>query len=210
MTHWGVAAGVLANGVFTEGGSELHQWIGYGLAALLALRWIWGLVGAPEARFSAFPPSLGRAAAHIQAIRRGDKTPHRSHNPLGALMVYALWAALAVVIGSGIAMAGLPGVEASPAQASASAPPFGSTVAGEDEARESREDHEARESHESDEDEGAGEGEELMEEVHEVAANVLFVLAGLHILGVAFETRRSGRGILMAMMPGGRGGRTSP
>ncbi len=32
----------------------------------------------------------------------------RSHNPLGALMVYALWATLIVIIASGVAMAGSP------------------------------------------------------------------------------------------------------
>ena len=51
---------------------------------------------------------------------------------------------------------------------------------------------------------GEGEGDEVIEEVHEVAANLLFILAGLHLLGVAFETRRSGRGILTAMLPGRR------
>ena len=52
--------------------------------------------------------------------------------------------------------------------------------------------------------EGEGEGDEVIGEIHEVAANLLFILAGLHLLGVAFETRRSGRGILTAMLPGRR------
>ena len=51
---------------------------------------------------------------------------------------------------------------------------------------------------------GEGEGDEVIGEIHEVAANLLFILAGLHLLGVAFETRRSGRGILTAMLPGRR------
>jgi cytochrome b len=192
LTHWGVAAGVVANGVLTEEGSGPHQWVGYGIAALLALRWIWGLVGSPEARFSAFPPSLGRAAGHLREIAGGGKTPHRSHNPLGALMVYALWSTLAVVIVTGVAMTGLPGVSTPVTEAASTA-----------EVRSPPEDHgeEAYEVHDEGEED---EGEELMEEVHEVAANLLFVLAGLHLLGVAFETRRSGRGVVMAMLPGGR------
>lgn len=197
LTHWGVAAGVVANGVFTEEGSGPHQWVGYGVATLLALRWIWGVVGAPEARFSAFPPSLGRAAAHVRAVARGDRTAHGSHNPLGALMVYALWASLAVVIGSGIAMSGLPGASTPPAEAASTAQRSGPDTAEAGEGRKSREGDEKGEGGERE----AGEGGELMEEIHEVSANLLFGLAGLHLLGVAFETRRSGRGILISMLP---------
>ena len=200
LTHWGVAAGILANAVFTKEGSELHQWIGYCVAALLVLRWLWGLVGSPEARFSAFPPSPGKAAAHVREIIRGEKTPHRSHNPLGALMVYALWATLAVVIGSGIAMAGLPGASTSP-------PEVASTAQASRPVADADEDEEARETADSEGEKREGsekEGDELMEGVHEAAANLLFVLAALHLLGVAFETRRNGLSILMAMMPGGR------
>ena len=193
LTHWGVAAGVLANGILTEEGSGPHQWVGYGVAALLALRWIWGLIGSPEARFSAFRPSLRRAAAHLRAIGRREKTTHRSHNPLGALMVYALWATLAIVIGSGVAMTILPGASTPPTEAPSNAQFQTPAASDDDQVREAREDGA-----------GEGEGDEVIEEIHEVAANLLFILAGLHLLGVAFETRRSGRGILTAMLPGGR------
>jgi cytochrome b len=210
LTHWGVAAGVVANGLFTEDGSELHQWVGYGVAALLILRWIWGLVGSPEARFTAFPPSLRRAGAHVQEIARGAKTKHRSHNPLGALMVYALWATMAVVISTGVAMSGLPGASTPVAQAGSNAL-LASPLSDEE-----GEEHEEDEAHESGEASGgagqiAGVDEEVMEEVHEIAANLLFVLAGLHLLGVAFETRRSGRWVVSAMLPAFlSGGRRPP
>lgn len=203
LTHWGVAAGVLINGVFTEEGSGAHLWVGYGVAALLALRWVWGLVGSPEARFSAFPPSPGKAAAHVREIARGEKTTHRSHNPLGALMVYALWATLAVVIGSGIAMTGLPGASTPTPETASTGQWSGPAAESNEEAGEAGEDDADKDGAEDGEN-GEHEGDELMEEVHEVAANLLFVLAAMHLLGVAFETRRTGRGILMAMLPGGR------
>lgn len=193
LTHWGVAAGIVANGVFTQEGSGLHQWIGYGVGALLVLRWLWGLVGSPEARFSAFPPIPGKAVAHVRQIIRGEKTPHRSHNPLGALMVYALWATLAVVIGSGIAMTGIPGASTSPPEAASTAQRAGLATDTDEETRETG----------GEEGEGGeNEDDEVIEEVHEVAANLLFILAALHVLGVVFETRRSGLGVLASMMPG--------
>lgn len=103
ITHWSIALAVLANAVFTEEGSSLHVWVGYALAAILALRLLWGLIGPPEARFKAFWPSPRKALGHIRDIRNGTLTRHSSHNPLGAMMVYAIWACLLTIIGTGVA-----------------------------------------------------------------------------------------------------------
>lgn len=67
LTHWGVVTAVIANAIFTEEGSGWHIWVGYGLAALLALRLLWGLIGPAEARFSAFAPSPRR---HLRTLPR--------------------------------------------------------------------------------------------------------------------------------------------
>lgn len=199
-THWAIALAILANAVFTEEGSTTHVWVGYGLAAILLLRLFWGLIGPSEARFTAFPPSPSRAVAHLRDIRAGRKEGHRSHNPLGALMAYAIWACLIVIIGSGIAMAGLPGTDRKPGEA-------GTVIT-----RQAGTGEELAEAEEEEEEEGAGEAagdggheeEGPMEEVHEVAVNLLYLLILLHIAGVAFETRRSGREVVLAMMPGRR------
>lgn len=189
-THWGVAAAILANGVFTREGSDWHIWVGYGAAALLALRLLWGLIGPAEARFSAFPPSPSRALKHVGDISAGRRTEHRSHNPLGALMVYALWGTLAVVTASGIAMSGPPDLRATAARPAPLTEVKGTERGGDD-------DDEA----EASEAAGSEGGEDMLEEVHEAAANLLFILAGLHIAGVVFETRRSGVGVIRAMLP---------
>lgn len=106
VTHWSIVTTILANALVTEEGSGAHIWVGYTLAAILALRLLWGLIGPAEARFSAFPPSPRRALGHLRDIRAGKKEVHSSHNPLGALMVYAIWSMLGVIIASGMAMAG--------------------------------------------------------------------------------------------------------
>lgn len=211
LTHWGIALAVLVNGVFTEEGSDWHVWVGTAMAALLLVRLLWGFIGPREARFSAFPPSPTRAADHVADIMAGRKEHHGSHNGLGALMAYAVWATLAVVAVTGFLMSGVPGtasarVEAPmvPAVTAPLAP-----VAGEaDEEGEEAEDGEGDEDGEGGEGgEGAGRGEgpEWIEEVHEVAANLLFVLAALHIGGVLFETRRSGPAVIRRMTGGVRG-----
>ncbi len=104
LTHWGTASAVLLNGVLVEGDGQAHLWIGYAALTFLGLRLIWGLVGPREARFSAFRPSLARARDHLGDIWLGRRVTHRSHNPLGALMAYTLWALLALVVGTGLMM----------------------------------------------------------------------------------------------------------
>ena len=188
LTHWGIAAAVVVNRLITEGGSQAHVWIGLAVAGLLALRLVWGFIGPSEARFSSFPPSPRRAVEHIGDIVAGRHVQHRSHNPLGALMAYALWAMLAATIASGIAMTGFP----PKVHAEGPERPAAAGLVGEAEDEEEGEEHEG----------GEG-GEEIAEELHELAANLLFGLAALHLVGVAFETRRSGRQIVTAMIGGG-------
>lgn len=195
LTHWSIAAAILANALITEQGSSAHLWVGYALAAVLGVRLIWGLIGPRAARFAAFPPSPARAVAHVGDIMAGRKTSHASHNPLGALMVYAIWTTMGVVIASGIAMAGLPDI-------TARGPAFGPAASVSAEAGDEAGEHEAREGPEGGE---PGEREEgPLGEIHEVAVNILYLLILLHIAGVLFESRRSGRHIVMAMMPGAR------
>ncbi len=185
LTHWGIAAVVLLNAVLTEGGGLAHVWIGWTGLALLALRLVWGVVGPPEARFSAFPPNLRAAGQHLSALAQGRPARYRSHNPAGALMVYLFWATLCVIIGTGIAMTGTG--------------PLGSY-----------ERSKAIETADwSQLDLGAGDAENeggVLKEVHEVAANLILILAALHVAGVAVESRRMRHNLLRPMLAGARRG----
>lgn len=191
LTHWTIVAAVLLNALVLEKGEGPHIWVGYGLTAVLALRLVWGVIGPPEARFMAFPPSPARALAHLRDIRAGRKAPHVSHNPLGALMVYAIWATLAVIAVTGILMANGPGGDRGGATA---APP--STYAAPLETG-ARSFEEAGEEEEGDGEEGE---EGLLGELHEAAATILYGLIVLHLAGVVFETRRTGRPIVRRML----------
>jgi cytochrome b len=203
LTHWSIVLAVLANAVVTEEGSNAHIWVGYALAAILGLRLLWGLIGPAEARFSAFLPSPARALAHISEIREGRRSDHASHNPLGALMVYAIWSCLLVIIATGMAMAGLPGAKDRDHETGPAAARYSLSI--DDRATELK-DNEGSESPSGDgrEEQGEEQEEGLVVEVHEMAANLLYVLILLHIAGVIFETRRSGRQVILAMLPGRR------
>lgn len=106
LSHWGLALIVLGNEALTRGGSVWHIWIGWGGLALLVLRLVWGLIGPRAARFVAFPPNPRAAIAHLRELADGKPRHYASHNPAGALMVYTLWAALAIVIATGVMMTG--------------------------------------------------------------------------------------------------------
>lgn len=100
FTHWTVAAGIMANLLFTEDGSDWHVYVGYTVVGLVVLRLLWGLVGTRYARFTNFFPTPIRLKHHLSDIsaRRVD-AQHLGHNPLAALMIFSLWA---VIIGLGI------------------------------------------------------------------------------------------------------------
>lgn len=192
VTHWSIALAVLANAILTEEGSANHVWVGYGLAAILALRLLWGLIGPAEARFTAFPPSPSRAIAHVGDMLTGRHAEHRSHNPLGALMVYAIWATLLVIIGTGVAMAGLPDTHILARPIAGSDRSFVTTLGEPSRVTEDDEEHANGSDHE----------EGIAEELHEGAANLLYGLILLHIVGVIFESRRQRRNLALAMLPG--------
>jgi cytochrome b len=77
--------------------TDWHIWSGCAILTLLIFRTLWGFVGSSTARFSSFvrgPRALG-------VYWRGQWAGI-GHNPLGALSVLALLAALAVQVGLGL------------------------------------------------------------------------------------------------------------
>ena len=187
LSHWGIALAVLANALVTDGGSLTHVSIGWLAMALLLMRLVWGGLGPAEARFSAFPPRPLAALRHLRQLLSGRVPHYPSHNPAGALMVYAFWASLAVVIASGLYLTG----GATPMQVAAEKAAVASgdwsaliKTGGESPA-------------------AAQSGlRNTVIEVHNVAANLLLVLAALHVAGVFLESRAMQRNLVKPMLLG--------
>lgn len=99
FTHWFVAMGIVANLMITEDGSQIHEYVGYGVVALVVSRLLWGFIGTKYARFSNFFPTPKRIAHHLKSFGKPQDETHLGHNPLGALMMFALWG---VIIGLGV------------------------------------------------------------------------------------------------------------
>jgi cytochrome b len=104
LIHWGVLLMVLTNAALVDEDSPIHLWAGYTMLVLVGIRLLWGVIGTQPARFTTFPPNPVRALVYLRDIARGDRTVHLSHNPLGALMVYNIWATLLVIAATGYMM----------------------------------------------------------------------------------------------------------
>ena len=104
LIHWSLVATIVLNGFVTDAESKLHDYVGYAALGLVVLRLVWGLVGPRHARFSAFPPNPFAALRHIRDTITARNVLHLSHNPLGALMVYNIWATVLVLCATGIMM----------------------------------------------------------------------------------------------------------
>jgi len=187
LAHWGIAGVVLANYAFTKEGGSVHIALGWAGMALLLLRLIWGFVGPRGARFASLPPNPMAALRHLGGLLRGKAPQYPSHNPAGALMAYALWACLAVLMLTGLGMSGLSPFAQADLEAAVAEGDWSVLV----------------------EEDGDAEGEspyaDVLEEVHEVAANLILILAFLHVAGVAVESRALRRNLLAPMLITRRG-----
>ncbi len=188
VSHWGIAAVVLSNALLTSGGSTLHVWIGWTGMALLLLRLIWGVVGPREARFAAFPPNPLAALRHLGHLLRGRAALYPSHNPAGAMMAYALWLSLAVVIATGLGMTGA----ATPMQI---ARQNAAVAAG---------DWSVLVDTTAPKADASPDWTKTLQGIHEVAANLMLFLAFLHVAGVVVESRAMRRNLVLPMIAGTR------
>lgn len=80
----------------------LHVWAGYAVGGLVLFRILWGLVGTRHARFSDFIYGPAKGIAYLRDLARFKSKRYLGHSPAGAMMVFALLAVLAAVVGTGL------------------------------------------------------------------------------------------------------------
>src|SRR5206468_2792062 len=76
---------------------DWHIWSGCGILTLLIFRLLWGLVGSSTARFANFVRGPSGVRDYLSGRWSG-----LGHNPLGALSVLGLLAALAIQVALGL------------------------------------------------------------------------------------------------------------
>jgi cytochrome b len=99
--HWATAGLVLAAFLSTDGPRWLHDFTGYAVLALVAVRVVWGVGGSYHARFSSFVPRPRAVLRYLTLLREGRAPRYLGHNPAGGAMIVLLLVLLAVVAGSG-------------------------------------------------------------------------------------------------------------
>ncbi len=93
--HWALLAAMIGAFVTIKMGKlQYHTWCGYVILALLLFRLVWGFVGGTHARFTSFIKGPGAIIAYLKNTIAGGKETSLGHNPLGALSVLAMLAAL--------------------------------------------------------------------------------------------------------------------
>jgi cytochrome b len=101
LFHWSLAALVVFSFTTAKLGGNWIDWhmrSGYAVLALLLFRLLWGFAGARYALFANFVRGPLAVFAHL----RGRYGPYAGHNPLGALSVLALLAALLLQAATGL------------------------------------------------------------------------------------------------------------
>lgn len=97
-----VAIGYLLGEFMNFSTIQLHFYAGYTVAALLALRLIWGFIGARASRHSVMLRDAAKAPAYAKTLFSPTPSHWPGHNPLGALSVYALWTVIALQVATGL------------------------------------------------------------------------------------------------------------
>lgn len=186
--HWGLVTAFATAWLTADELQPVHEFAGYTVAGLVAFRLVWGLIGSRYARFAQFLKGPGETLAYLGDMTRGRERRYLGHNPAGAAMVLALLITLSGTAFTGWLMedearlAMLPSVPAIVAPAWADddgdAPEYGER----------------------------GEIEGMLTEVHETLANLMLLLAALHVGGVVLASFRHHENLARAMVTGDKRG----
>ena len=180
--HWGLVAAFATAWLTADEIQPVHEVAGYTVAGLVAFRLVWGFVGSRHARFAGFVKGPGETLAYLGDMVRGTERRYLGHNPAGAAMIFALLVTL-----SGTAFTGWLMEEPDRLAMRPAMPAVVSAAWADDE----REEYGER-----------GEAEGPLKEVHETLANLMLLLAALHVGGVVLASFRHHENLARAMVTG--------
>jgi cytochrome b len=181
---WGLVAAFATAWLTAEEVQPIHEIAGYTVAGLVVFRLVWGLVGSRCARFAHFLNSPRETLAYLGDMSRGTERRYLGHNPAGAAMIVALLVTLSGTAFTGWLMedeARLAMLQSTPAIVAPAWP--------DDDGDERR--YGAR-----------GEIEGPLTEVHETLANLMLLLAALHVGGAVLASFRHHENLARAMVTG--------
>jgi cytochrome b len=93
---------------------EWHRWSGYGVLGFVLFRLMWGFVGSWTARFSSFVRGPAATLAYLKTMPLRAHADMPGHNPMGALSVLAILAAILTQVTTGLFAVDIDGIESGP------------------------------------------------------------------------------------------------
>jgi cytochrome b len=103
LFHWSLLVTVTGAFLF-EDPRGLHEALGYAVMALVAFRFVWGIVGTRHARFVSFVPGPNRFSSYVRDLLKGREARYLGHNPAGGAMIIALLITLIAISATGYMM----------------------------------------------------------------------------------------------------------
>jgi len=94
--HWSLVVCVAVAWATGEGGKGWHEGFGYAALAIIAVRFVWGLVGSHYARFKEFLRTPAATLAYGLRVLAGTEPRYLGHNPLGGWMIVFLLTCIAL------------------------------------------------------------------------------------------------------------------
>jgi cytochrome b len=182
LFHWGLVAAFATAWLTADEMQPVHELAGYTVAGLVAFRLIWGIAGSRYARFAQFVKGPGATLAYVGAMLRGGERRYLGHNPAGAAMILALLLTLSGTAFTGWLMAETDRVAMLPALPQVVVPAWADD--------------------DGDDDGERREVEGPLKEVHETLANLMLLLAALHVGGVVLASIRHRENLARAMITG--------
>ncbi len=110
LFHWSMVGVVTVAGVTgflaPDSWLDIHIKAGYALGGLLVFRLTWGFFGSHFSKFRSFPLSGKGVVTHLFQVIRNKPLEYLGHNPVGALMIVVLLVSLALLVITGLVVAG--------------------------------------------------------------------------------------------------------
>ena len=108
--HWTLVLSFAVAWVSADEFDTLHFWAGYTIAALVAFRVVWGLIGTRHARFTDFIYRFSTVKSYLIDLAALRPKHYVGHNPAGGLMVVILLLSLALLTFTGMASVAIDGI----------------------------------------------------------------------------------------------------
>jgi len=112
--HWSLAILIVTAWLSAEKSMEVHRLSGYAIIGLLVFRLWWGVAGGSTARFSSFVRGPSATLSYMRGMLSRKPGETAGHNPVGALSVLLLLAAVGATALLGLYATDIDGIESGP------------------------------------------------------------------------------------------------